>query len=339
LNPRNGLVERFGLPPGTRFVTETQRIAAAGGGNSVAMVQIDGNRMGSVARELASRAHLDGGRDYETFSEILRASTQAAAAAALAAVMPVDGGEIAARPIVLGGDDLGIVLPPAVALDFVCRFLDRFEKETEARLAEARSTEDVLKGVPTRFSAGAGIAWAHSHYPFDQAHGMAGSLCHWAKESLHAADGDTRMPPSAVAFFRLTSSMVSEFDTVLANELSEGGRTLTMGPYVLGDPPKGLATLKQLQDLCRAAARMPGGSWRKLVSAAHQGQLATKNHLRRMVETAADKDKAAQELRQALADMGCGDSEGVSGFDRAGRTPILDVETLQAVGAWGREDA
>lgn len=118
---------------------------------------------------------------------------------------------VPARPILLGGDDLTIIVRADLAIDFACVFLERLEALTEAELPEIfRDIEIDLP--PVRLSACAGIAFIKSKQPFYLAGALAEDLCGYAKRKVKEIwDSNGAAPPaSAIAFHRITTSAIDE---------------------------------------------------------------------------------------------------------------------------------
>ena len=258
---------------------------------TVAVLHADGNRMGQILigleNQAAGKVATDGlpvndFSDDEShylqrlrgFSEDIGRATQyafdkacathlgPAAHAAMAAEakrigQPVTWGFIPGRPIIMGGDDLAVILRGDLALDFAQTFLDAFESNASDRL---QSLHAILPGLPP-LTACAGLALVNAGQPFDRALALAEDLCRHAKSEAKAASrvrtgGDTGRVPSSLAFHRATAALLESYADTLTHELTVGNEKgggkiiLTMQPYAVGDgDPMGLAHLDHLRKL------------------------------------------------------------------------------------------
>ncbi|MBF0305382.1 MAG: hypothetical protein HQL41_07020 [Alphaproteobacteria bacterium] len=298
---RNGdiLAERFGLDQAS--VTDVEKLARNGGNGYVGLVHADGNGIG---RMFAASA------DVRRLSRRLGEATQAAAREAMR-----ETGQVSARPIVLGGDDMTVLLPAGAAVPFAARFLRHFRA-----------------GMNDECTASAGIAIVPFHYPFGDALHLAESLCRWVKERT---DGTG----SALAFFRATTTIALDYPSVLKQELDkvhEGERRrLTLGPYAV-DETTDLPAIDKIEALRDALAELPRGAWRELAAACHESGDGAHRRVKRLLEVAEDRDdtrRAAERLRGALDALGCWrERPGFRLIDGIWVTPILDVEALSSAG-------
>jgi hypothetical protein len=177
-----------------------------------------------------------------------------------------------ARPILLAGDDLTIILRADVALPFLDTFSAAFEQETRASFAKLREEafadpfQDVL---PTALTMCAGLQFVRNNFPFSQALHLAEDLCSAAKKQAKdlQARHELDLTPAAVCFHRMTTSLADE----------DGAQALPgLGAYGLQSDSKehakaGLPSLQGLMELARAlsATEQTGaGPMRRLLNAA-----------------------------------------------------------------------
>jgi hypothetical protein len=135
----------------------------------IAVVHADGSGVGArLARIGTDTTRL------EAFSRALAAATRAATTAAVGVLRDQrDGPKLFIRPVVLGGDDLTVILRAIDALSFIETWLGTFERET-------RSSKDHIGG--SGLHAGAGIAMVNRGYPFSMAYEIAEDACRTAKK-------------------------------------------------------------------------------------------------------------------------------------------------------------
>lgn len=349
------LEKKLGLSGG-EFATETDVLESAAPNATLAYIHADANRMGQVFIDLQTAL---GGRPKgpELIAKISVAIgniTQAAARKALSLArkgVRDNQNQIPARPVVLGGDDVTIVLPGDRGLLFAEAFLEEFQTQSALGLEdlreEIRSALGLPRGantpLPTGLAAAAGIAFVHSHYPARVAHDLAENLCKFAKKPFRTNDVAAR---SALAFHRVTASAVDDYDDILDRELTvrEGWDPplrLTMGPYVVtpGDAyaDQGHPTVRALHALLDVARALPRGSWRELVTLCYESQGTARNRYGRILEVArkAGRAQAADTLESILEGLACDGTAFWCKSREAGadllRTPIPDVAALMSV--------
>lgn len=172
-----------------------------------------------------------------------------------------------ARPILLGGDDITIILRGDVALPFARVFLEQLETQSEQHLA--RFSTAYLSGegsVRGPLTAAAGLAFGKAKQPFFRLLELAESLCGQAKGEAKKAAGGGR-PASVVSFLRVTESALAAdasemFDRLIVSKQ----RRLTAQPYRVGSiPAAGFADLADLDRLRGALTpRLRAGRLREI---------------------------------------------------------------------------
>lgn len=225
----------------------------------IGIIHADGNGLGQLLRKLneACKALDDATyiNIYRSFSDGLTQATQAAARRATEQVLAPrkDGGRMPARPLVLGGDDLSIIVRDDLAVPYAEAFLRAFEEETAKTMA-ALKAEYGLDELPGHLTACAGIAWVKCSSPFGSASELAEALCSQAKKasSQLAKDGTS---PASIAFFRLDDSLVQSLDVINKRALcvreKDGLWHLALPAYGL-DETSGLPTISGLRAVLAA---------------------------------------------------------------------------------------
>ena len=114
-----------------------------------------------------------------------------------------------ARPVILGGDDVTMIVRADLALAFAQALLDGIEQETRTAFPDY-----AVLGLPAYLTACAGVAIVGPGHPFLAANRMAEGMCKhaktWAKAEAKAA-GDA-IPPSALTFGVVTSEVDESYD-------------------------------------------------------------------------------------------------------------------------------
>ncbi|NBC33496.1 MAG: hypothetical protein GVY13_12540 [Alphaproteobacteria bacterium] len=355
---------------GKEFATKTGPLEQAGPNAFAAFVHADANRMGQIFIGLNEALHdrPDGEKLISKLSATIGKITESVARKALKSAIGdagAEAGELPARPVVLGGDDVTVVLPADRGLTFAEVFLNEFAEGTRAGLSDLRKELADLVGaerqrrlLPDILTAAAGIAFVHSHYPAAVAHRLSDDLCKAAKKPFRSPAAPQR---SALAFHRVTASAVDSYDDILKNELTvkEGWDRplrLTMGPYLV--TPRndqfedgGHPTVQALHALHDVATALPRGSWRELVTLCYEGQNAAKHRYQRILEVAskAGYAEAADRLVCKLESLGCMTDTfwrdpperdpPREDDERPCLTPVLDVAALMALErAVGRDE-
>ena len=311
----------------------------------VAVIHADGNDLGSMLMRI--REHLGSHPDtaasvYRELSERIDRITVSAVQEATEAVLLPEyqtrkqdrpDAKIAARPIVLGGDDLTIIVRADLAVPFTATFLTAFERHSHEQLAGLRQT---IKDIPEVLTACAGISFVKKSYPFSAAYHMAETLCDYTKKKAKAdrdlrKQGDSHLPvPSSFAWYRITASMAEGYSDVQRQELTGRGLfdnqpvRFWYGPYAVGAQTGNLPLLETLQNLSTAIRKLPGGSIRTLISTMHTDPVTARKDYERLLEVA--KAPCDAELQQALKQLtGSGQ---VPLWNQECHTPLADAYLL-----------
>ncbi len=341
--------DRYGFP----FLGESKR--------NVAIIHADGNGLGLILNALkdALAGQDDIGQRYlaiyRGFSNAIGEATRNAAQRATGQVLVPkarshdDRQTLPARPLVQAGDDLNIIVRADLALDFTRVFIEAFEEETAAALAQwkqqALAGLDV-PGLPDRLTACAGVVFCGASQPFASAYGLAEALCKAAKQQAgHHKVG--ALKPGGFLFHRISSSFIDDWDTILADTLTvtdEAGKPhrLTLGLYGVGKIAAQASLprwcdLETLQDHF-ASERLSRGAMRELAMLMHQSpHLMRERYARWRENVRKSAGKLLAEIDATLAMLGVRNpqdslfAEGLS----CPATPIGDVITLLAVSRAG----
>lgn len=214
----------------------------------IAIIHADGNSLGKLVEVV--------GKDKEGFKEFSRLLDQSTQEAAYEAYQVVNENflekernrfnelkdlgkkegtyKIPMRPIVLGGDDLTMVMRGSLAIPFVKAFLKAFEDKTKSNLKEILKNEPDLEF--DRLTACAGIAFVKESYPFYYGYQLAEELCSAAKKD---AKKDERLrkgglAPSCLMFHKVQDSFVTNYNDIVERELKpQDDLSFQFGPYYL----------------------------------------------------------------------------------------------------------
>lgn len=253
---------------------------------SVGVLHADANGLGQVLLSVIEVAEKDphlAGKHFPQFLAALSAcvaeATVAAGRQAVESVLVPQAAHVSgkpvrvlpARPILLAGDDLTIILRADVALPFLVTFAAVFEQKTRASFATLGKEEFARPfnaKLPTALTMCAGLQFVRNNFPFSQALHLAEDLCSAAKKQAKDLQGRHKLDltPAAVCFHRMTTSLADE----------EGAQALPgLGAYGLSDSKEhakaGLPNLQGLMELARAmsgAEQIGAGPMRRLLNAA-----------------------------------------------------------------------
>lgn len=254
------------------------------------VIHADGNGLGQLLMKL--RNHVENQPSvsftdfFFQFSEAISTATATAARWATEEVLlPEDEQSmVPARPIVLGGDDLTMLVRADLALEFARVFLLRFEEATKVAFEKLRERFPTVE-FPPKLTACAGITYIRPTHPFQSAYRLAESLCRRAKTLRKGSHGNGDM--SAVAFHRITTALVDDWESVRDNELTlietEDQRLLpTLEAYAVKEaahlPP--LNALRELRDLLASPA-VARGPARQLITLLTQDPIQARQRYKR----------------------------------------------------------
>lgn len=320
------------------------------------LLHADGNGLGQLLQRLAE--HVKANPDafvplFSDFSTAVAAATVAAARQATTeALLPARGdtreeedkgdGLIPARPIVLGGDDLTILVRADLALPFARSFLTAFEAASRKELAKLRERHPKVAGiVPGCLTAGGGIAFVKSNHPFHLAHDLAESIARVAKRRAKEGIGNGERIPPTIAFHRVTTACHGGYGDILKEEMTCGPEgeeiVTTLGVYGLDAGAGGLPALADLEALVRLLGQedMARGPSRRILTLLGQDHDDARRRYARWREVMGEraKDNLAK-LDELLARL-CGGLAAhdlpVSATGSPRKTPLGDVTALLAV--------
>jgi hypothetical protein len=321
---------------------------------TLALVHADGNGLGQLLiylggliekrpdqeSELSRSFYI---RLFRRFSEAVTKATQQAAQTATREVLAPhkQDGVYPARPIVLGGDDVTILVRSDLALAFTRCFLTRFAVESEAQLQAFQEELDLVSlwaqaKLPTRLTACAGIAYAKASQPLYLLHGLAEGLCKHAK--IRAKAHNKVDVPTSLSFHRVTTAFVDNYQQILERELTFGTLRQTLECYAL-EPGTALPLLDDLLALRALLAdpRLSRGATRELLGLIGQDPEQAPRQYQRWREVMRDKLPQAltrfDTLLKQLSTVQPDEDLPYSAADDTGLrySPLGDVVTLRSV--------
>jgi hypothetical protein len=149
------------------------------------------------------------------------------------------------RPVLLGGDDLVVIIRADLALPFARSFMAAFERETSARIPR-------MEGDPP-LTASVGMVFFGRRQPIAQVQSLAyGLMKQVAKSKVKEALPIGHAVPAAIAWHRLTVAEIGDIDTVTANDWTvqtQDGTLRVAGLPYLDASPAGQFDLAALDSL------------------------------------------------------------------------------------------
>ena len=234
----------------------------------VAIVHADGNGLGEVLRVVNSVASTLSDADYiklyRSFSDGLEKATVRSCQIACREVLEQHAVNdvVPARPIVLGGDDLTLIVRADLALNFTQAFANAFEVKTKEFLQQLNEQikqfdEEYVSALPDYLSVCAGLSFIKPSQPFAQSYQLAESLCDQAKKmSRHSRKSEQDIIPSSLSFHWVQSTLIEDAESLFIQEkvahgLHSSVPDLALGfkAYRIGQSTSDDSTLPELSDL------------------------------------------------------------------------------------------
>lgn len=229
------------------------------GNNSwIAVIHADGNGLGKILQKYGEK--LINNNEFKAFSNAIQDATEAACKTAFEKVVKIDfdGYEkYPIRPIIIGGDDVTILIRGDLALDFTNEFLNAFEEESNAKFKQLKTSE-----LHDGLTACAGICYVKDNYPLHYALNLSEELCKDAKKMVKENTGTWKniayLPQSSLAMFKVMDSFVDDLESMKKRTMkADEGIDYYAGPYWLKkqtnkelvDVPSMLEYLKKLDDV------------------------------------------------------------------------------------------
>ncbi|MCU0325445.1 MAG: hypothetical protein MUF45_09365 [Spirosomaceae bacterium] len=197
----------------------------------LAVIHADGNGLGNLLIKLSERLKEmtveESKSVFADFSTRLDLATRLAAHTAFDSLNS-NNKFYPIRPIILGGDDITLIIRADLAYEFTVKFLNEFELKTREQLAPlSQFHEDFNKGL----TACAGIAYIKDSYPVHYGLHLAEELTKKAKKSSKKINNS--LPPSSLSFYKVQSSFVEDINEITLKTLTAGDISFDTGPYYI----------------------------------------------------------------------------------------------------------
>lgn len=268
----------------------------AGASSWLAVIHLDGNGLGQMLLNFKTEQSGKGIEEVKQFLQEFSKGIEACTVAAMKQCIKQIGTQ-AIRPIVVGGDDVTVVIKAEEALTFTKIFMEAFERETKERFKG-------VKGMDRGLTTCAGVVYMKKNFPFHYAVNLSEQLCKEAKKFVKARVKDDALPKSAFSFFKLQDSFLED----LKSMRNRGGRVeeykganplnLYYGPYLF-EKESGVANFEdltsQLEILERLSTAESKGvsKLRQLVTEFYKGAERSNFMIERMKTVEKDRDLEA----------------------------------------------
>jgi hypothetical protein len=240
--------------PKQKLAFDIENITESGNNNWIAVIHADGNGIGKVIQGLGK---VTTGRPDDVVQMIFKKFSRCMEEATINSVQAAFNGidhkkyenyTYPLRPIILGGDDLTIIIRADLALDFAEVYLKTFEAETK-RLFAYFKTDYAFEGLEEGLTACAGISFVKESYPFHYAVKLSELLCEESKVFVkEMANRNPRRVESALSFFKVQDSYIEDdLHSLKSRTLHTGTVSLYYGPYLLHSSAN-YASLGQLKE-------------------------------------------------------------------------------------------
>jgi len=274
--------------------------------NKIAVIHADGNGLGGIVPKIAKDKLL------KEFSQKLDNATKNAYKKASEGIEKI-------RKVILGGDDLSVVMDADYALKFTRDFLQYFEKETEEFLSKGEFKKLGIK----KLTACAGISISNIKYPVYYSYALAEELTSYAKKISKSKD--IKNPPSSLMFHNIQSGNFRDFEEIKQRELSvrdEEGKEVDFcfAPYYLNETPK----IDDFIYICELFMQKdsPKAKFREWLKSLIYSKEYSDITLSRINEIAASKWNNYKQADETLKKLGVSFEKPVN---EDGKTPVYEI--------------
>lgn len=305
------------------------------------LIHADGNGLGQTL--IAIRENFSDGAEYAVmlrlFSDKLEEATKEAAKIATEKLIEKWGresGKLPMRPLVLGGDDLTVLVRADYAMQFAEDYCKAFESATEKHFEYLNKVSGGK--IPAKLTACAGIAYIKNNQPFIDAFELAESLCSASKKiSKDVREKEGRdFIPATVASQVVTNSFIESYEDYKKKELTikKDGKEFvaTLGAYAIDENEKSIPTLSALRKLCDELSKdgVTASSIRQYATMIFGDENVSRERWRRWIEILGKKKDKLEALASCMKYFGVEDIKD-SPWTKDNKTPIFDALQLMGV--------
>lgn len=270
------------------FPTDHDKEFETGAIKDIALLHADGNGLGQLLMTLRSALQSKDERTSKLilreFSELIANATVVAAQQATSWLYKAhqkntESNYLPMRPIVLGGDDLTILIAAPYAFKYLKVFTEEFQAATEAAISTLLNNHNLNnQSFPTYLTASGGIVFCKLGHPFIATAALVESATDSAKELSKLQVTGTCIAPASVTFCRTSSVVTSDYQEftqrtanfeVAKNAFGVERVVLAQAGYLLGQEDSNFTALQELAKLCSETISNPNvpvsmSRWRQM---------------------------------------------------------------------------
>ncbi len=187
-----------------------------GNDNDIALVHLDGNGIGQKLLKLRKDSRNCTMKEYvekmTSFSQQLGKATKAAVNTALNTIIEKStGGEtLIFRPLILGGDDITLLIEPRYAFDFCVEVSNNFQINSSKFLKNKKYSGGYL-------TMSGAVLFNKINHPYNNSSVIVESLAEMAKKltKKHLNGTEKKAGPAAIAFFRMSATSQENISEVI----------------------------------------------------------------------------------------------------------------------------
>lgn len=299
------------------------------------LIHADGNGLGQSLIKI--RESFKDGAEYAVllrlFSDRLEKSTKEAAQQATSCLIKKyekekESDVLPIRPLVLGGDDLTVLVRADYAMQYTEDYCKAFEEVTARNFADLNKISDGK--IPAKLTACAGVAYIKNNQPFMDAFELAESLCAESKKVSKALNRETI--PATVTSHVVSNSFIENYEAYKEKELTvrKGGKTFvaTLGAYAIDETENDIPTLAALRKLCNELKKdgVTSSSIREYATMIFGDPNISREKWRRWIEILGNR-KLLDGLSKCLETFGISNVKEAP-WTKDNRTPIFDALQL-----------
>lgn len=216
------------------FPKEISQITNEKNKNYLAIIHADGNNLGiNIQKILSSNSIPNKTEHLKNLSKKIEKSTIEAFKKAFNEIIVSRSDYIVKeekkivplRPVILGGDDLTIIIRADIAIEFTMCYLSAFEKFTKSNFETIENNQ--INGL----TATAGITFIKNKYPFHYGVKLCDNICSYAKTK-------TERKRSSLLFYKVKDSFVNDYNNIVKKEFRPFEFNFENGPYSIEESKK-----------------------------------------------------------------------------------------------------
>lgn len=284
--------------------------------HDIAFIHFDGNSIGKTAITLRSQIKnldvVDQAQILNEFSKTVSESTKKAVSETLIEIYESISKDdrsnkvpFVFRPLVLGGDDITLLIDPKFALEFAEKFCNKFEFHSSKFIKDTKFFKEYVKDVK-KLTASGGILFNKVNHPAANTHAIVEGLAEMAKK-LTKQDDKKR---AAVAFYRMSSSSTESFEEIMQKgrvfNSSIGDISVGSCAYFISERSDDVPTVSEFLKLIKmSVANKNSGSafmqkFRAMLTEISKGDI---DEARRIYSFMMEKEHISKEIKKAICEF------------------------------------